>query len=290
MDQQVKPDVHRLRLRLKLRKARIEAQLTQRQAAEDLGFSLSKLIRIETGHVRVSQTDLKALLDLYNLDDPETVEDLVQTGRAAGRQDLGKYRDVLNPEFMQYLAYEGVASRVRSFQPRVVHGLLQTREYALATGRHFAVPGTPLATVKRMLEPRFARQEMVADQRMQLHFIFDEAVIRRWVGTRPGDPGIMRRQLKHLKELADRPNVTIQIVLFEHGLHFGMRGPFTLLQLDGEELLYQEGVKGESIARDNTAKVEYYDRAFAELASIASKPEDAGTVIDDVLKHMRARP
>src|SRR4051812_5778759 len=66
------PTIHRRRLRSELRKAREAAGLTQRQTAEAMDWSLSKLIRIETGDVRVSTNDLRAMLTYYTVD-PERI-------------------------------------------------------------------------------------------------------------------------------------------------------------------------------------------------------------------------
>ena len=73
MDHDLDPTVQRRQLRTALRQARREAKLTQRGVAEALDWSLSKVIRIETGQVGVTATDLKALLDLYRVSDPGTI-------------------------------------------------------------------------------------------------------------------------------------------------------------------------------------------------------------------------
>jgi transcriptional regulator with XRE-family HTH domain len=59
--------VHRRRLAEALRQARLDAELTQEQAASEMDWSLSKLIRIENGSVAISSSDLKALLQHYKI-------------------------------------------------------------------------------------------------------------------------------------------------------------------------------------------------------------------------------
>ena len=59
------PLVQRRRLRSELKKARQESGLTQDQVAGEMYWSLSKIIRIESGSTGISANDLKALLQLY---------------------------------------------------------------------------------------------------------------------------------------------------------------------------------------------------------------------------------
>ena len=60
----------RRRLTTQLKRLRRKAELTQRQVAQALDWSPSKIIRIEQGTVRIRVTDLQALLNLYGVTDP----------------------------------------------------------------------------------------------------------------------------------------------------------------------------------------------------------------------------
>ncbi len=79
------PAVQRRRLRTELRRARQQADLTQDQVSAAMDWSLSKVIRIEAGTVGISTNDLKALLGLYKVQDPDEVDSLVAMARA-GRE------------------------------------------------------------------------------------------------------------------------------------------------------------------------------------------------------------
>jgi transcriptional regulator with XRE-family HTH domain len=76
-------NVVRRHLGVSLRKWR-EQRLTQRLAAEALGFSLSKVMRIESGTHAVSMTDLHALLTLYQVPRREA-DKLLESGRRPSR-------------------------------------------------------------------------------------------------------------------------------------------------------------------------------------------------------------
>jgi transcriptional regulator with XRE-family HTH domain len=69
-------------LRAELRNERKLARLTQNQVARAMEWSPSKMLRIETGAVGISTTDLRALLTYYNIKDKPQIEELVESARA----------------------------------------------------------------------------------------------------------------------------------------------------------------------------------------------------------------
>jgi transcriptional regulator with XRE-family HTH domain len=290
MSQQATPDLQRLRLRLKLREVRAAIGMTQNEVATRLDWSLSKVIRIETGRIGISVVDLRALLDLYRVDDPDLVAQLIEFGRGGRTQSWSRFKGVLRPEYLQFLGYEAAASRHRQFEPVLIPGLLQTKDYARAIADYFPSPSADPSVVKRQLEAKALRQKRLDHEWATLHFILDEAVIRRWIGPELEDPSIMRDQLMRLKQLNRRPHITIQVIPFKRGLHEGMRGSFVLLTLDGIEgdLLYEETAKGSSITRDNSDRIRERAKAFEHLASIACQRHELDRFIDRVLREMRA--
>lgn len=76
-------DVLALRLRAELRNERRLAHRTQKQVAQAMDWSPSKMLRIETGAVGISITDLRALLSYYNINDERQTEELVELARAS---------------------------------------------------------------------------------------------------------------------------------------------------------------------------------------------------------------
>jgi transcriptional regulator with XRE-family HTH domain len=284
------PTVQRRRLRVELRRARAAAGLTQREVADDLGWSLSKLLRIENGQVGVSRTDLKALLDRYSVTSEDQINSFVRLAREGRRQAWGAYRDVLNPDYMIYLGYEGSASMIRQFEYLVIPGLLQTEAYARTVIRGLAPPGTAQTTMDRQVKARMARQDLLnRDDAPEMFFIMDEAVIRRWVGPSPGDPSIMREQLERLKELGSRPSISIQILPFKYGIHYGLRGPFVLLEFpdpEDDDLLFIENPSKSLATRDNPEVTALYKTVFWELESVATDPKELTGLVDRVLADM----
>ncbi len=125
------PVLSRRHLVSTLQQLREAAGLTQRQVAEALEWSMSKVARIESGTVRVSTTDLRALLGLYGATD-EAARLTAMARLARRRPWFAVYEHARDPGFTAFLGYEGAASEIREFQTLTVPGLLQTEDYATA--------------------------------------------------------------------------------------------------------------------------------------------------------------
>src|SRR3954454_7776283 len=96
------PAALRRRLQRELRRYRSEAQMTQRDVAVAMDWSPSKLIRIESGQVAVSITDLRALLQHYGVTDAAVVENLEHAARNSKKSSWSQYCDVVGPAAATY--------------------------------------------------------------------------------------------------------------------------------------------------------------------------------------------
>lgn len=127
------PNVRRRRLGIELRRLREAAGLNQREAAASVEFSLSKVIRIETGAQGISVSDLKALLSAYGVTDPAEVTALLDAARASrGKPWWDDCAVAVAPQYARLLGLEGLASEFRVSHPLLIPGLLHTRAYAAA--------------------------------------------------------------------------------------------------------------------------------------------------------------
>jgi transcriptional regulator with XRE-family HTH domain len=274
------PTVHRRRLRGELRRARSEAGRTQREVAQAMDWSLSKLIRIESGAVSVSTTDLKALLDHYGVSDRQEVERLVELAQA-GKDRRGwwsTYRDAVSQQYLTFLAHEDAASSIQQFEPLLVPGLLQTEAYARTVLQALAQTA-PSKRIDDWVDLRMKRQDLLErDPLPELLFVLDEAVLRRPVGG----PDMMRAQLNKLQQLAERPNITIEVVPFSAGAHPGMKGSFVILELPDayeNDVLFLENSRGDWTSRDEQADILSYRDTMTELRELA-KNVDLADLID----------
>jgi len=274
----------RRRLRTELRRAREDAQKTQRDVADALFWSPSKVIRIESGQTGVSVTDLKALLDLYGVDDAAKQNELVEMARQSRKQPWSQYRDIIAPEVATYYGYEASASIVRQFEPLLVPGLLQTREYT-----HALLHGVfheDERTIGRRVEARLERQELLKREGdRELFFIVDEAVVRHVVGG----PLVMAEQLEHIAELGERPDITFRVIPFSVGGYVGLTGPFTLLEFplpDDADVVCLEG-RETAVFHDDDEKTSQYLNIFFDLETKALSEEESIELLGKIVSELQ---
>jgi hypothetical protein len=284
--------IQRTLLTNELRRLRAAAHLGQDEVTKALDWSLSKLIRVEGGSVGVSTTDLKALLALYEVRDETRVTELVELARGARvRGWWTTYKNVTDQEYLNYVGYEAGASIIRTANGLLVPALLQTEDYAWAITMEY-IGGESRDAVKDAVELRLERQERLTarDNVPRQFYIMDEAVILRRVGS-PKNPEVMPAQLRHLAEVASQSEVTIEIIPFEAGAHLGLKGPFTLLEFEGElgDVLYMESARRGDLTLADPASlpmITSYHEAFERLREISLGPEASANLITDTAEAM----
>lgn len=279
------PLVQRRRLRTELRRARIGADLTQEQVAKAMDWSLSKIIRIETGAVGVSTNDLRALLALYKVHGPERTDELVEFARASRQGSWSsKYRGSISSQFLQVIEYEEAASVLRMYEPLLVPGLLQTEAYADTIIRRLADPGTAADLIQTRMEIRLTRQQLIEQPSPPIFMcVVDQAAIERLVGER----NIARGQIERLIGLATRPNISIEVVPFNAGLHRGMLEAFMILEFpdpEDSDVLFAETSRDMIVSHDEAGEISGYLEVFEELRSISLGSDGTLTYLSDLLK------
>jgi transcriptional regulator with XRE-family HTH domain len=280
--------VQRRRLRVALRQARQDLGLTQKDVAKDLDWSTSKLLRIESGEIHVSVTDLDALLRRYGITDPDRVGELRAMAQAAKKQPWAAYRGVLSAVFMAYLGYEAGASVVRSFTNQLLPGLLQSEDYTRAMVRTLSAPDTTEEVIELRVRAKLARQELLSrEDAPGMAFVIDEGVLRRRVGT--GE--VMAQQLEHLKKLATHPKIDVRVLPLGAGEHRAMLGSFVVLEFPAasdEDLLYIEAGHADVVIREGERDITAYKETFFELEGAAVPVEQLTQAIEDLQADMRA--
>lgn len=210
------PAVRRRRLGAELRALRARAGLTSGETARLVGWHQSKVSRIETGRSGVKASDVRLLLDAFEVADSglrDLLVALAGSGDDGGQHWWHAYRDLLPPAYRDFISLESQACRVRTVETSVVPGLLQTPDYARAVTRA-ALGGLPDGQVDALVEVRIARQDVLRSASpLRLSAVLDEAVLRRPVGG----PRVMAEQLRQLAAVAKLPHVRLQVLPFTAG-------------------------------------------------------------------------
>jgi transcriptional regulator with XRE-family HTH domain len=277
------PAVPRRRLGAELRRLREEAKMRIEQVAEALECSTSKISRLETGKGIPKARDVKDLLTLYGVTDTKVRDQLIRW--ACDGQQQGWWHDfseVLDEKEETFVALEADAASMRSYETMLVHGLLQTVDYMREIAK-VLLEGAPKAEIDLFVELRKHRQEVLSrtEGALELHVIMEEPALYRPVGG----PEVMREQLGHLLRMAERPNVTLQVLPLSIGIHPALTGSFQLLAFpDGIDhgVVYAEGVGG-AVVLEHAKDVATYTRAFDVLRRRALNTDDSVNFIAGVL-------
>jgi transcriptional regulator with XRE-family HTH domain len=279
------PVTQQRRLLAELRQARNTAGLSQQQAADALDWSLSKLIRIELGSVKVGITDLRAMLTLYGILDAERVDELVGMARASREHRWwDNYRKLINPGFLQYVAFESTATLHRQFQSTVVPALLQTEAYARSLITTYDRDELP-PVIEQYIDFRMKRQVALAAEGVEFFFILDEAVLRRQVGG----PEVMREQLARIKEVGAMPHVSIQVLPFSAGTHRAMRASFYILEVptgeldDVETMVMMQNTLDDILIKNDADKAAQFVELYISLEGVATPATALDEVIDGLM-------
>lgn len=225
-----------------LRELREENGLTLVDAAEYIRRSNSTLSRFEAGTWPITQAEVTALMKLYGVDSPSQRAQMLQLAEEITETGWWEryYKDITDT--IDYVWLEDRAERLRCFTPLVVHGLLQTPEYAERLIR-ISDPDASVRQIERWTGIRMARQEILTrEPGTSFHLVLDEAALRRPIGGAQ----VMRNQLRRLIVEAKKPNIEIHVLPFSAGEYPGTDGSFALVKLPDPfpEVVYIESSAG----------------------------------------------
>jgi transcriptional regulator with XRE-family HTH domain len=282
-DSSVDATVLRMLLGSRLRRLREAAGITPEDAGYEIRASRSKISRLENGRVRLKSRDMTDLLTLYGVTDESLQSKFLALVRQSNTPDWwAKYSDILPDWFETYLGLETAAATIRSFEVQFVHGLFQTEDYARAVTR-LRRKTAPADEIERRVALRLKRQDLISrPDPPRIWSVMDEAVLRRPVGG----PAMMRAQFRHLLEVAELPQVTLQVVPFASGAHAGESGSFTVLRFEERDLpdvVYIEQLTG-AIYLDQRSDAEHYLEVVDELSSEALTPAGTTRFIEQVAR------
>ncbi len=263
-------------------------------AAASISVAKSTLWRIETGQpVRLNPVLLERLCQLYG-PSPELTKmllGLVEETKSKGWWHA--YSDSIPKDYGFFVGLEDSAGHEISFQTTFLPGLLHTPEY-----KHAQIwtefPNKPPEDVERMLTVGIRRQDRIVDgeKPIRLDFLLDESVLRRVVGSR----AVMADQMRHLAEIAQRPNVSIRVVPASTGTYLGLIvDSFVLLEFPGHSkadltmptVVYILGFTGDLYLAKESEVSQYRD-VCADLRRRALDDEGTYALILDLVEEYSA--
>jgi hypothetical protein len=264
-----------------LRRLREDKGITRAEAGYTIRASESKMSRLELGRVAFKERDVSDLLMFYGVTNPEQRDAVLSLVQEANRPGWWReYEDVMPGWFQNYVGLEEAAASLRTYETHFVPGLLQTPEYARAVLAS-TIPPLSGRDLERGVTLRMTRQK-VLDRPSPLHVwaVVEEGALRRQIG----DERVHRGQLEHLLELLRRPNIALQVLPLDGGVHAG-GGAFSILRFDDPELpdvVYVEQLLS-ALYLDKLEHVERYAEVMDRLSVQAMTPEASADLVSKLL-------
>jgi transcriptional regulator with XRE-family HTH domain len=276
------PSALRWLIGTELLNARKKAKVSQKAAGEAAGCSHVNVSYMEKGTTVQEPARITKLMKRYGSDQA----DIDRLARLAGSYaDQGAwwadFADVVPDWLATFVGLEGLASAEFVYDPLVLPGPVQIREYAEALlVDHLRVAA---ADVPEVVALRMARQEPLVTGENSLEFVtvIEESTLDRMVGG----PDVMRRQYQHLLELDQRANITLLMMPSEVAVHDGLDGELMLLDFrEAQSIAYMEFQDGAVYIQDQD-RVKKYDFTRKRMCSRATP---AAPAIKDRLDRLAA--
>jgi hypothetical protein len=276
------PTALRIVLGNQLRQLREASGITAGAAGHAIRASHAKISRMELGRVGFKERDVADLLTLYGITDEQERGAFLALARRANVPGWWHhYSDILATWFEMYLGLEQASAVIRTYEPQLVPGLLQTQECASAVIR-LGHPTASAEDIERRVALRLKRQKVLTQpEAPNLWAVLDEAALWRLDGR-----SALRDQIQHLIEMTELPNVTLQVMPFYSGAHAAVGGPFSILRFsepDLPDIVYLEQLTS-ALYLDKTEDVQHYLMVMNRLCVQAKSPAETIRFLNSTLK------
>jgi transcriptional regulator with XRE-family HTH domain len=251
--------------------------LSHRDVATMTGWSTAKISRVENALSRLDPADARLLAQLYKV--PDTDIEVLCTMANDDRTGTWwtRYERWLSASFVDYLGYEDEATCIWTVQTMFVPGLLQTRSYIdhLVTGG----PGQDSDRADAESEVRLLRQRRLEEpDSLRVYALLGEPVLH-W---QFGGPDVLHEQLCHLRDLTEKPNVSIRVIPYQSATAIY---PLDFFEFGGEgdEVAFSETQWGTPLHTD-PLEIRQARRELARLESAALSEIDTAKLIEQRIR------
>ncbi|WP_395294961.1 DUF5753 domain-containing protein [Kitasatospora hibisci] len=256
-----------------MRRLRLRADIAVQAAAAHVGMRGPQLNHIEAARTGLDETRMRALASLYACTDEDYLATLASLGASDGKGWWNKHRRRVPAFALDLAELEHWATRAYlSYETFFIPGLLQTEEYIRRTFQNSEAPLSD-EQIDDAVSFRLERQQIL-NSLAEFRFVIHEAALLMSFA----DKHAMRRQLAHLLEVWERPNVTIQVFPFSVKATLPYSGPFLITEPRSSALstvvIDHPGV---SEFTDAPEALEKYRSRFEALSRLALPAGDTRT-------------
>jgi transcriptional regulator with XRE-family HTH domain len=272
-------DQARASLGIRLRDIRRDAGLSGTQLARLGGWQSSKVSKIEHGRQTPSEEDLYAWCEYCRA--TGQLPDLIAAVRSIETQ-FAEWRRIMRGgtrrrQQASATAYEK-ARLFRIYEPAVIPGLLQTREYAIAVLATFIDFIRVPDDAEEGAAARLERQQVLTHGDRHFHMVIGEQALH----TNVGGPEVMTGQLEHLLALLTLPRLRLGIIPAGAPYRVPLNNGFWIL----DEALVQFDTYSAELSLVRPDEIALYGRAFERLAALAVYGQEGRAMILDARDRM----
>ncbi|MDA2805182.1 helix-turn-helix domain-containing protein [Nocardiopsis suaedae] len=261
--------VRRRHLLRELKRLRGAVGLSQDEVSSQMGWDRGKIHRLEGGRLqRIKASDVIALCRLYQVTEEET-ENLAEIARESRQKSWWyRYKNVFAGPF---IGLEAEASAIYEYSASIVPGLLQTEDYMVALMESSAGLISTQDEKSKRVEARLERQRSLMERTdpARLWMIIDEAALRRQVGG----TDVMRRQIAHLVDVNQRPNIDLQVLPFDAGAHAAAGFQFSILVFSETDSIVYIEADQDGLYLEEEEQIARYRLVFDRLQASAISVE-----------------
>lgn len=260
---------------------RAKTGMSAREVGDGVGWSSTKVTRIEAVASKVTPRDVATLCKFYGVPQSD-IDRLCEDARNA-RSEIWwqRYSQWLTEPFAAYLSHENDAKRAWSTGPIVIPGLLQMRAYAEAL-----YVGTPIIQdpdrIEALTAIRMQRQQRLTEpEPLILTAFIGETALRQEYGGRK----VLHDQLRYLRTLLDLPNITVHAVPYSADVSLW---PLDLLEFEegGPEVVFWE-TAASSVLQDDNIEIRQARRLIERAESVALSESDTVALIEQRIKETK---
>lgn len=275
-------DQARASLGIRLRDIRRDAGLSGVELAQLAGWLPSKVSKIEHGKQTPAEGDLRAWCEHGHAWDE--LPDLIAAVRSIETQFAEWRRIMRSGTRRRQQASATLYERARLFriyEPAVMPGLLQTRDYAVAVLSSFIDLVRVPDDAEQGATARLERQRVLTHGDRRFHMVLGQQALH----TNVGGPEIMTGQLEHLLAAFRLPRLRLGIIPFDAPYRVPLNNGFWIL----DEALVQFDTYSAELSLVRPDEITLYGRAFERLAALAVYGSEARAIITQTLSQLTAR-
>jgi len=265
---------------LELQRLRKDRGMSVKEVGDLIDVSASTISRIETGKREPTSEEVASILTVLKVVGVER-EQLIDRARRQDQPDMME-SSTSTEQSRNFLNFEQRATTIVAFGLMLVPGLGQTADYA-----HAALSALRVQDREEDLEPwvglRMRRQAILTRPNPpQLHWILTELSLRQPIGG----PKVMGKQLRHLVDLAERPNITINVLPAKVAAHPGLLGQFIIMKFAADPTVVYVEDKTTGLFLDDPDKVAIYKLTAEKLTDLALDEQDSIRLLQSIMRDL----